>query len=73
MTIEEQYALSHRYSNTARIVLPLPSGRFAVFDNARRLHSIVDEAELWRAVMNCPLAAGYEPKPIEIDLSKIQL
>jgi hypothetical protein len=42
MTSDEQEAQSRKYSDDVVILLPLSSGKVAVFNNARQLERIVD-------------------------------
>lgn len=53
MTADEQEALSRCYGNDIILILPLTSGRIAVFNNARKLCGIVERVEdapaAWRA------------------------
>lgn len=46
---DEQEALSRRYGNGALIVLPLSSGRLAIFGNDRQLVDILEYGELTQA------------------------
>lgn len=61
---EEFEASAKRYSNDCVIIVPLSSGRFGVFNNAREFHFVVDEASLASAVRAVPpIARRKAPKP----------
>lgn len=68
MTADEQEALSRRYANDVVIILKLASGRFAVFNNARELCSIVDLEVSW------PPSDWRPPKEVKaVDLTDLGL
>lgn len=69
---EDQIALSKKYGMEVRMVLPLDSGRFAVFDAQRRLIEIVGRDQLVQAILDVPVPVTVSrPAAPSIDLSQI--
>lgn len=62
-------ALSKRYSNDIVILLPLRSGRFAVFNSLRECFGTVEAEAEWRNVWRAP----EEAKPKVLDLKELGL
>lgn len=62
MEPNEMEAESGKYSNRAVIILPLHSGKFAIFNNRRQLQAIVDGHVLLEAIAasqcEAPVAGG---------------
>lgn len=61
MTDDQQEAESRKYGNSVLMVLPLASGRWAVFDAARSLHHIVTAEELLFALCHMPPIPSRAP------------
>ena len=55
---DARYALSHRYGDGVVLVLPLPSGNFAIFGNNRQLLARVSEEDLTSALIKRVSEAG---------------
>lgn len=57
MTPDEQEALSLKHSNSALILLPLSSGKVAIFDNSRKLLQIREPPLEYHSLALLSLAA----------------
>jgi len=75
MEPDEMEAESNKYSDRAVIVLPLQGGRFAVFNNQRRLQAIVWGEGLWDAIVatKCEVYTPEPPRGVGINLSDLGL
>lgn len=62
---EVQEALSRKYSDDVIMLLPLKTGRIAVFNNARELCGIIPFAF---DLMEDVKSAWYPPKPTKVEL-----
>jgi len=78
MTVDEQEALSRKYSDDVILLLPLENGRIAVLNNARELCGYLNVTLPFRQILWRRLADVWHPpvkptaRPI-IDLNELGL